>query len=381
MNEYEPHPIAEIFPMMDAETFEAFKADIQANGIREPIVIWQGQILDGRNRYKACTELKLPFVTKGLPEGADSPADAVNYVISANLHRRHLNTSQRAAIAGQLANMKLGDNQHTKEVGPPNGGPSQPPISMAAAATAMNVSQRSAERAAAIHKKDPELHQQVKAGKTTVGAAEKKLRGKEQAKPKPPKGKSVPKAADAPLERKGTPAKDLTAQLEPCFKALWQLSVDLKKSAIRDWADKVERALEKKGIVPASERQRDAKGYLARIKPKADKPDAEPKPATDVNGQVDEIVSRILIEDEEFRRLLEALDPEQAIEGDLKTDDHMAALKIREAAIRNGISPLATEQLATIRKALNVVMRRYGICRKERRDEARQAAPAAIAVA
>ena len=196
----------------------------------------------------------------------------------------------------------------------------------------------------------------------------------------PPKGKSVPKAVDAPLEYKGTPAKDLTAQLEPCFKALWQLSVDLKKSAIRDWADKIERALEKKGIVPASERQRDARGYLARIKSKADKPDAEPKPATDINGQVDEILSRTLMEDEEFRRLFEALDPEQAVEGDL-TDDHMAALKIREAAIRNSISPLATEQLATIRKALNVVMRRYGISRKERRDEARQAAPTAIAAA
>ena len=60
------------------------------------------------------------------------------------------------------------------------------------------------------------------------------------------------------------------------------MSVDLKKAEIRDWADKIERALEKKGIVPASERQRDAKGYLARIKSKADKPDAEPKPETDI---------------------------------------------------------------------------------------------------
>jgi ParB/RepB/Spo0J family partition protein len=92
----------------------------------------------------------------------------------------------------------------------------------------------------------------------------------EASKPKPkhsPKCKSVPKATE-PLEHKGTPAKYLTAQLEPCFKALWQLSVDLQKSEVRDWADKIERALEKKGYVPASERQRDSKGYLARIKPK-----------------------------------------------------------------------------------------------------------------
>ena len=92
----------------------------------------------------------------------------------------------------------------------------------------------------------------------------------EASKPKPkqsPKGKSVPKATE-PLEHKGTPAKDLTALLEPCFEALWQLSVDLQKSEVRDWADKIERALEKKGYVPVSERKRDSKGYLARIKPK-----------------------------------------------------------------------------------------------------------------
>ena len=80
------------------------------------------------------------------------------------------------------------------------------------------------------------------------------------------KGKSLLKSE--PLVHKTAPAPELAAHLETCFAALWQWSVDVNRSEIREWTDKIERALEKKGIVPASERQRDAKGYLARLKPK-----------------------------------------------------------------------------------------------------------------
>lgn len=373
---YASHEYAEVLPLIQGEAFDKLVADIKTNGLNHAIVLFEGKVLDGRNRVLACEAAGVDPRYEELPAGKDP----IDFVISANIHRRHLEPGQLEAFAVELANLKRGDNRFTldRPSGPSTEQEGPKRISQAEAAKKLNVSHRNVKRLASVKKQDPAVFEEVKQGKLTTGAAEKKVK---QSRATPSKGKSVPRAVDAPLEYKGTPAKDLTAQLEPCFKALWQLSVDLKKAEIRDWADKIERALEKKGIVPASERQRDAKGYLARIKPKADKPDAEPKPATDINGQVDEIVSRILIEDEEFRRLLEALDPEQAVEGDLKTDDHMAALKIREAAIRNGISPLATEQLATIRKALNLVMRRYGICRKERRDEARQAAPAAIPAA
>jgi hypothetical protein len=67
--------------------------------------------------------------------------DPLNFVVSMNLKRRHLNESQRAMIAGKIANMKLGDNQHTKEGGS---------IDLPSAAEMMNVSPASVKRAKSV---------------------------------------------------------------------------------------------------------------------------------------------------------------------------------------------------------------------------------------
>ena len=46
------HPLADIFPMMDEAALAELAADIEAESQREPIHLWQGQIIDGRNRYR-----------------------------------------------------------------------------------------------------------------------------------------------------------------------------------------------------------------------------------------------------------------------------------------------------------------------------------------
>lgn len=103
------HKAANIFPMIAGAEFEALKADIAANGLREPICVIGTEILDGRNRYRACVKLgiKDPLVAK-----YDGPTDMdalVTYVISLNLHRRHLNASQRAMAAERIATMRGGE--------------------------------------------------------------------------------------------------------------------------------------------------------------------------------------------------------------------------------------------------------------------------------
>ena len=56
-HEYEFHPIANIFPMMEGKEFEHFKADIRTRKLQEPITVYENKVLDGRNRYKACKDL------------------------------------------------------------------------------------------------------------------------------------------------------------------------------------------------------------------------------------------------------------------------------------------------------------------------------------
>jgi transposase len=119
--ELEDHPLADIFPLMEGGKkgveFAALVEDIKAYGLREPITLFEGKILDGRNRYRAIIKASLRYKLKEENFWVFDPkvnGDPQAYVISVNLHRRHLTESQRAVIAANLATKKVGDNQYVK---------------------------------------------------------------------------------------------------------------------------------------------------------------------------------------------------------------------------------------------------------------------------
>ena len=87
------HPLSAAFPAMSAEDFSALVEDIKTNGQREPIMVLDGMVLDGWHRYSACEQLGIKAQTFTFP----SDKDPVAFVLSHNLHRRHLTASQRAA--------------------------------------------------------------------------------------------------------------------------------------------------------------------------------------------------------------------------------------------------------------------------------------------
>lgn len=93
MTDLQLHPLCTLFPRITGAEFEALKTDIQANGLRQPIVTHQGMILDGGNRYRACIEIGVEPTFAEFDGG-----NLVSFVLSANLHRRHLSPGQQAAI-------------------------------------------------------------------------------------------------------------------------------------------------------------------------------------------------------------------------------------------------------------------------------------------
>lgn len=94
---YKPHPIAELFPMMLGDEFISLKADIKEKGLLVPVLIYEGMILDGRNRFKACQEVGREIIFNEYV--GDDP---IGHVLSLNKERRHLTSSQLACVAVDL---------------------------------------------------------------------------------------------------------------------------------------------------------------------------------------------------------------------------------------------------------------------------------------
>jgi len=93
------HPLADVFPLMEGAEFDELVADIKAHGLREHIVLHDGRILDGRNRYRACLAAGVPHTTTN---GDARIGDPAAYVISANIRRRHLTAEQKRELIAKL---------------------------------------------------------------------------------------------------------------------------------------------------------------------------------------------------------------------------------------------------------------------------------------
>ena len=208
-----------------------------------PIVLYDGLILDGRNRYEAAKAagVEPTFTTY---EGGDPLA----FVIRHNLHRRHLNETQRGLVASRLANMERGNfhgNQH-KEVSAnlripteseravianklaeesdkwaerirQHTGSFKPTIKQSEAAEMLNVSERTIQTVKAVEREAPELLPLMEAGKMTAHEAMKEV--KKIVKDNKGSTEDIPKE-DADLIKKIKKGETVVINIDKNFHAL-----------------------------------------------------------------------------------------------------------------------------------------------------------------
>ena len=198
MKTFEQHPLSSAFPPMSPEAFKDLIDDIDQNGVREKIVVYEGKILDGWHRYSACLELnvlKPPMVEF---EG-DNPKV---FVLSKNLHRRHMTPSERAMAVATIVGS---DGWASGNIGNPSkatwdkqGGKN---TTLGQAADLANVSKTMMQSARKATKAIDEVQQAVKEGKmSALQAADiSSLPVEEQM--------AAVKSKDEPRQRRETPKK------------------------------------------------------------------------------------------------------------------------------------------------------------------------------
>ena len=173
---YELHPLCTLFPRIEGAEFDALVADVKANGLREAIVLHDGMILDGGNRYRACVQAG---VTPKFKEF--SGANLVTFVLSANLHRRHLSAGQQAAIVASAQ-----DWAKAQTVGKPKSVNVDPLATVEQRAAQSGASRSTQKMADKVAKADPALIKQVAHGEVSLPKAVAQVSGKaEQPTPEP----------------------------------------------------------------------------------------------------------------------------------------------------------------------------------------------------
>lgn len=163
------HPAAQIFPMLEDDKLGELVADIKQNGLREPVVFLDDMIIDGRNRWLACKMAGVKAATKTIETD-----DPVGYVLSLNLHRRHLTASQRSMVADRARELFDKQAKERQKRKPADSVVANLPQQTArdAAGKALGVSGKLVDAARTVRKRGtPELAKAVDEGRLSVSRA------------------------------------------------------------------------------------------------------------------------------------------------------------------------------------------------------------------
>lgn len=212
--EFHLHELCEAFPEITGTEFDALVADIRANGQRDTIKLYDGMVIDGRNRYRAC----LAAGIEPKFEGAElNGGDIASYVLSLNLHRRQMTQAQAAAVVSKITDWskanQRGGRRATDDI------PAIPLATVADRAKASGTSERTQRTADRVAKSDPALLTQVAKGEITLAKAVATIN---EGKPKAPGKIEAEQAAE---EAFGD--TDIVSELEEAHKQIADLQAKI----------------------------------------------------------------------------------------------------------------------------------------------------------
>lgn len=167
MSNYDLHHLCTIFPRLTGTELEELANDIKINGLLTPIVLHDGAILDGGNRYEACK--KAGVEPKFIDYDGDDPA---GYVLSVNMYRRHMSLSQFATITALAQDWRKAHSHGGDRKSSAHG---EHLASTAARAEQSGASVATQRRADAVAKADADLALEVAHGSVSLTAAVKQV--------------------------------------------------------------------------------------------------------------------------------------------------------------------------------------------------------------
>jgi hypothetical protein len=180
------HPIADVWPMMDEAKIAELADDIRKNGQLIPVWLYDGKILDGRNRWAACKIAGVEPKTKEYT--GDEPTA---FAVSLNDRRRHMNKGSLAAVAAELEPFFAADAKRRQrdsggdkksaiarsvmeKVPEPIDKKAAPPARQEAAKS-VGVNDRYVSDAKKVKTEAPEVFERLKAGKITLQDAKREV--------------------------------------------------------------------------------------------------------------------------------------------------------------------------------------------------------------
>lgn len=107
MDELKINPkFKELLPALTPEEFQQLEESIIKNGCESPLMLWQGFIIDGHNRYEICTNNDLPFATIDRTFDFETEDDVLDWIYTNQLGRRNLSDHQKTFYIGRLYNFR-----------------------------------------------------------------------------------------------------------------------------------------------------------------------------------------------------------------------------------------------------------------------------------